>query len=470
MRPEFRIVWLYFTLFPVQRWLGVVALFLSAIAIVTVAFALFTGSIAGQGGAASGLLAALLSFPAIFLLPAVLVAGAAFRALSAPATHRLLPAFRRRVLSSILLFTAIVCGFAMLFVSFANSAVSPTDRLALPLALLVVLGGVSAALYFTFRLTRASRWFVVEVITFVVALQVLANVADSGAFSSAVTQWLLIGLILTGWLGFGFWYMRVPAIAPADMNAGLADARNSQVLKGLPRRDQALTVLLTARVPIRLATAVPGAVLAGVILVAVLSLLLGSRFWEGSASGSLLPSMLMSFGIVSAINLNALGARARYLWLLGCGSRAEILSHVERAAGKQMLIAVLMVATVLASLRLIDAEFESGRAMAILLLSIGFIPLCCYLGLIRCRNFGIGDGALVTVAGLAIVVLNIVIVRIPLGGASVFLISLVVVAAALLVRFIVRRRFSRVDWLEFRVARQSKRIPDSLQKHRPRRV
>jgi hypothetical protein len=467
MKAEWRLAWLYFTLFPIQRWLGLVALALSVIAVAAATFALLSGSNGVQANAASDLIPALLSFPMIFLLPGVLVSGAVFRALSAPHTHKLLPVFRRRVLGSIVLFMAVVCGFALIFLRFAVSLTPADERMPLSWGVLIAFGGVSAAIYFTFRMARVSRWLFLEVAGFAVLLQLLFGVDDRNAIPSMVLVWSLIAALLAGWVAFGFWYLRTPVIAAPDLSAGLAEARHWQQLEGKVGRDQAAMVLLTARAPVRLATALPAAIFVGVVLVAVLDWLLGADFRRDSMSGPLIPSMLMSIGIVNAMTVNTLGARARYLWLLGC-PRSGVLALIERAAARQTLIGIALIATVLAIFVILNAELGLERAAAALLLGAGYIPLCSYAGLIRCRNFGFGEGAIVTVTGVVFVVLYTVTMRVSLSLGSVFLIAMAMIAAVLFVRAVVTHRFRDLNWLNYRVARPATGIANLLHNRRAR--
>jgi hypothetical protein len=351
--------------------------------------------------------------------------------------------------------TVVAFGWALVLVGEllapGQSASSGSD-VAVGWALLFVLALVSGAIYFTFLLMRVSRWTIFLVLAGVVTLQTLASLGDRFE-PVAGLPWILMALLLAGWILFGVWYLRVPRIAAPDLTGGGAGARQLTTRPGGIGRRASTELLLTGKGPFRLASTLAGPVLGGILLAGFFRWLFGVDWWVERPNNTLEASLATSIGIVGALLVNTYGSRARYLWLLGSGTRAELFVLLERAALKHAILFVTLIASVLVSMHFFFNGVGLDRVIVAVLLTLGFIPLAAYAGIARCRNFGLRDIAIVASVCLVFIVMHasVVLGDWPFGAVAAGAVTLMAAAAAL--RAFVRRRWQSVDWLDYKVVR-----------------
>lgn len=154
--------------------------------------------------------------------------------------------------------------------------------------------------------------------------------------------------------------------------------------------------------------------------------------------------------------MNQCSVRARYLWLLGCGSRTAIFGRLERLIFINLLMPVTMVAALMVSLHFVVVPLTAGRIAAAILLVAGVVPIAVYVCLIRLRNLGFREIGLASIAGAVSFGLYLGYARGGWGLSVVIAGFIAEVAVAAGLRYWTRRRWQRVDWLELKAVRPGK--------------
>lgn len=460
MSAAARLAWRYCTLFPIQRWLGVAALVIAGLAGTAALVAIGRGSPGGVVAAT-----AILILPvALFFFPASFVAGSMLRYWAAPSAHGVLPRLRLRVLGSVLLLTGTIAGavwsltvLGALAASAAASIAPPTSGAPVWAPFLIPFALVTVAVYTSFRVTAAPRSIVIDVlIAFVVIQGGLLGESPRGT----ALGWMILGGLLSFWTVFSIWYLRAPRIAPVDLTGqNLRGARPAR----LPARLDTATaaeVLLTGRAPLDLRRALPGFVLIGIGLCVLLRIVLGQPIEEAPAVVPI--EGLIAIGVASsAVGFSQFASRARYLWLLGVGARANVFRRLEIVLLKYLVFLVLAAAAFVVAYHYIVSPLGPARALAAFLLAVGIGPLTAYAGLARARNVGA-----IEIAGWIFAMLTAVVpyfaVTYELWPWSVVAwVALAQIVAAMLLRVAARRNWRRVDWLELRAVRLGRFGPSS---------
>lgn len=454
MKTPLGVTWLYFTLFPIQKWLGYIVL---AILLIFGSVTVFSFVGAGIGRIVAPprpLLPLLFSVPVLFLLPGCMVSGAALRYFSAPKSHRLLPGFRRRMLISILALALIAAAGGSLIIVGASLLRSrlagPAGFSAWPYA--TVLGLISVCVYASFRVTRASRMLVAEMIV-VISLIFLASRTELADLDPAL-GFLAILAIVAGWASFSIWFLRAPVIAPVDLSGGNL-ARAGAADTDLIGR-HGTEMLLTGRRPMRVSGLIATSIAVGVFTSLVFRVFIGPGIWTDE-SGLLIEGVAaMSFGFVLMMSASFFAARGRYLWLLGCGSRAEIFRRVECLIWLSLGMPLLLILTLLLSVDFFVTPLPARRLIAAPMFVLAYTPLVVYLGLVRLRNLGWVEMLLVVLAAGISMGIYSGVVRSGISPTAMMAVLGMLFAAAVGARFWARYRWQHVDWQEFRAARPGK--------------
>jgi len=424
-----RLWWTYFTLFPIQRWIGVIAA-------ASLLFALlFPGPFT---------FFVLLVPVVIFLFTTVSLIGFLLRRLSSPRTHRFLPHFRSKMLAGLLstIVTVLLPWFIVWIIAPAQ-AVPSGWGFAFPVAIVstVVLGTFVMAGSMVRGLLILPALFVVDRVPVVVP----ALFADAG-----VQLPLTIGVLCAAtWLAFGIWYWRVPRIAPADWlrpNSRLQHFDSLFDKREALTRDKAGGVYLTGRFPKRtLYRLLPAAIV------------VPSGFAIGNFWADPLPTPALLLGVpilllfMNIILANRIARRARLLWLKRGHSRADSFLESERETQRMYFWNAIVTALWLSGLAYPELQWHALLwAFAFCLTGGAF---ACYLGLMHTRGFKPLDvaaiGALTVSVGVAVAAMFLE--TLPLNTALAVLAFHI--AGAWGCRAVSRRRWEQIDWLVFRPLR-----------------
>lgn len=458
MKAVLSLTRLYFSVFPIQRWLpmisvGVVVLFL---VILSLRWGISDYQHTAQG--ASIMLAIAL---ALSLFPALFTAGPLFRYLSAPPSYRLLPHFRTRMLLSLgVWFLVLFClpASVAVFIVSSEGVVSPI----VPIA--TIFAFISAAFYFCFRVIAPSPRTFVEVVAFVVLLQVLADFEERHQVTDQIVVFAAI-LMAAAWIVFVVWYLRAGTVSPVERSwdnfgwKGRAfGMRESQVPDDIPR-DMAVMAILRGRLPRSLTkSALLGADISGSLVAA--AAFIGTGFLLGavvSHDGVESPFPIefviaMAGSIGMTVGTHQMASRSRFLWLLGGIDRLALFRVLEVEALKLAALAVVFVALLFTGMHLSGASIGLPNGLLMLMLAVGFGLFAFYVGIFRARNLGAIEFVGWIMAAGASCAAYFAYVR----GYMPVLVPLVVaiqIAAAGLLRCVAITRWRKIDWLEFKAYR-----------------
>jgi len=219
-----RVWWLFYTAFPLQRWLAVAGAVLCGLLIGV--RLLFAAPPAVYGGA--------VVFWVLAVMPAMFAGGALLRALSTPRSHQLLPHFRARMLAALaLLVTSLVLLFAGLL-----AVPALLEGRAVPAAVFVYpLGFVTAVFFWVWLFSGDWRWGVAFVLVpFGLIVLVRTGPGAPDADSLPLSPFI-IGAALA-WAVFGVWYLRVRRVGP--LMSTPAARREVRSWTETPTRDAAI--------------------------------------------------------------------------------------------------------------------------------------------------------------------------------------------------------------------------------------
>ena len=305
MRAIARLCWTYGTALPIQRWVGVLALAMWALALL--AFALSGPPVWVFPVTAT----------AMYLLATALAAGYLCRVLSAPRTHRFLPHFRPRMLAAFLIFIVLVSTPGLALLALPRPP-GPGGKAGAALGLLLILSS-------TALMTFSQAWGVACVLLLGGATTLL------GASSpiAALAVWA------ASWTAFAVWYLRTrdfnrlqwPRALLAD---GKLDLRLPADTAGQFSRSAALATCLTARYPLRARHLLPR--LALLLAIVALASMLLRRFGLAAPYpfGYLAVGLVIPIATIGPI-ANQLARRTRLLWLTSGLSRRALFAAMERA-------------------------------------------------------------------------------------------------------------------------------------------
>ena len=433
-----RVCWLFFSAFPIQRWLGALGSALLAI---------------GVGAAVLGIdwrvsaMPGVIAFAICVLFPAAFAGGGLLRMLSAPHNHQLLPFFRgRALLATGLLMALLLAPFCLVF--FVQAA--PNGEALQVRAVVVAFGALTVMFLAMFVITgQWNRIFLVLVLPFALSiwlrLEGPLRLRDAGVSFAA-----LVGAASAGaWLIFVVWYLRVRRIRPLMLapsagrfsrqlgpaevlsRATAGRALMNGVIEGSPRR-----------VWLRVIGA--GVVVGGGI--GLFTYLSKSSSRPPPLTGFFWPFVMM---ILMAELAYRLARQSRLLWLHLPGSRAEVLRAVEAAAARRYLWMTAFNLSLIAMVLALQGPAlpEIGWALA---LALSAALYGSYVGLAAVGGFGL---LILGCAPMAIIQLTVL----GISGAASSLGFAATVAAQLLgagaLRLLAARRWRGIDWLSFRPLR-----------------
>jgi hypothetical protein len=421
----FRVWWLFYTAFPLQRWLAVAGAALFACAIPVRLF--FAESPAVYGGA--------VIFTILAVSPALFAGAALLRAWSAPRSHQLLPHFRGRMLAAVaLLVASLVLWLGLLLV-----APVLLEGRAVPAAVFVVPFGLVTAVFFWVWLFSGDwRWavaFVLVPLGFVVLVRTGPGAADAGS----LPVWpLLIGAALA-WAVFGLWYLRVRRVGPLMLTP--AARREVRSWTETPTRDTAIRAVLAWNgqptfLPSFVAAVGGGAAVGLALLVAVLLLPKLERM-------PLLTSVIWPFVSMSMVGsvTSRIVHQSRLLWLRIEGDRDDIRWRIERAAWRSGLatFVVIMTTALIVTVPLGASMRELSLGLAVCASAAaygGYVALAAVPGVktqVFCYGLmGLTQLALIARAEPAVTSIAIVVAAQILGAAAL--------------RALAVRRWRRIDW------------------------
>ena len=432
-----RVCWLFFSAFPVQRWLGVLGSALLAI---------------GLGAAVLGVdwrLSAMLGFIAFAicaLFPAAMAAGGVVRALSAPHNHQFLPFFRvRALLATGLLMALLLAPFCLVFfVQAAPNGEGPPVE-----AVVFAFGALTAMFLAMFVITGDwNRMFLVLGLLFALSLWLRLEgplrLRDAGVSFAA-----LIGAASAGaWLIFVVWYLRVRRIRPPMLAPSGRLSRELGPTEVLSRAaaGRALMNGVIEESPRRVWLRVIGA---GVVVGGGIGL-----FTYLSKSSSRPPPLTAFFWpfvmmILMAELAYRLARQSRLLWLHLPGPRAEVLRAVEAATARRYLWMTAFNLSLFAMVLALQgpALRDTGWALA---LALSAALYGSYVGLAAVGGFGRLIFGCAPMAIIQLSVLGISGAASALGLAATVAVQLLGAGA---LRLLAARRWRGIDWLRFRPLR-----------------
>ena len=421
MKGALRVVVLLFTMFPLQRWLGSIALLLLAVACF------------GYPAALLGLI--------LPLLAPVLTGGVVLRNMCSPRTLCLVPHGRVKLLCGVFLSALLITlTITLLFWAIPKNGALPVSLAQL---VAIVAGIVSVALIAQFVLAANSYGVMLWLVLLgpmVVSLPWLRHFLP-GKVSAA----LFAGIAVGCWLTFTIWFLRAPGFSTTDR--GFASSRRTQrAIRFDMSSAAALRVLLLGQL------SVGGMFLAGAIGAGIgesLGLYLFSRLPRALS----LPE-LMTRAMVIAVGVSAFAGfggfmvtrRSRHLWLKGGLDRAGLFDLCERYAWRSFG------ATALPFIALPALAWLHDPAAAVfvaqfLLVNLSAAACMLYLGLMHIGGWVLRE-VLAAIALLGTWLTLTVVAQFPTRGPLLIpaiLAGAVVIALAL--RAIAQRRWRRIDWL-----------------------
>jgi hypothetical protein len=311
-----RVFWLFYTAFPLQRWLAVVGAVIGGVLIVVDLLSSETSV---------GIAAGALIFTILTAFPAMFAGAALLRALSAPRSHQLFPYFRLRALSAAaLLVASLVLWFGILLAAPALLV----DRAVPPAVLVFPFGFVTAVFVWSWLFSGDWRWafaFVLLPLGVITLVRTGPGAPDAGTLPVIP---VLIGASLA-WMAFGVWYLRVRLVRPLMLKPA---SRDVVPWAESPTRNAAIRAVLTwnghpgVLRPLLVAIGAGGAAGIALLVIAFLS--------QKSIVAPFISGFIWSFVCMTmAGGLTArVASHSRLLWLTIEGNRDDIRRRVERAA------------------------------------------------------------------------------------------------------------------------------------------
>lgn len=438
MSAVLRVVWLFYTAFPLQRWFLVAGVGLSALVIAArVAFRTPDALAAG---------AAVLTLIAVF--PAVFAGGAILRAWSAPRSHQLLPHFRAKMLVAVVLLVATLVLWFGIFLSLP----AMLEGRAIPAAAFVYpLGLVTAAFFWIFLFSGDWRWGLAW-LAFPPAVVMLLRTGPGAPDAGTLPLWpIAIGVSLA-WAAFGTWYLRTRLVRPLM----LKPASRADVVPWAesPTREAAIRAVLAWNNqpsivrPLLTAVGAGGAGGIALLVIALVSRKLDSAPFIAGFIWSFV-CMTMAGGLTARV-----ASQSRVLWLTIEGNRDDIRRRVERAAWRNGLtVLIVFVAFALVA----GLPLGVSARDVILGLALGSSATCygVYVALAaprtsRMQFTGFGLMALVQIALIA---------RAEPAVTSVAIVIAAQLVGAALFRLLAVRRWRRIDWRVVRPLKGLEGVP-----------
>lgn len=425
MKSALRIVVLLFTMFPIQRWLGSIALLFLVVACFGYPFALVA-----------------LVLP---LLGPVMMGGVMLRSMASPRVLQLIAHVRLKLLAGIFLSTLVIS--ASLFTMFwaIGRATSPSFPFSFPRLMVMTESIVSLALLSQFAMARTALrmllWFVLigSVPYLLISFRLIGPTPTSLVFFCS------LGLIC--WAIFVAWFLRARAFSAPDLVPG-STRDSSRVFRIDTSSKNAIRILLVGG-----PSSVGGKFLGGLLAAMLIGGLWGFVFAKAQPSWSV--PTLITKGMIPAVGVGALfGAtsafnfarRSRHLWLATGLDRRGIFSLCERFAWKSFGTVALPLFILPAIAWPLDPD--AAALIALLLLAHLSVAVCTlYLGLMNVRGWTPTDlliAAALLLAWTTLMIGGMLPTRSPLlipdlmAGAAV---------VALALRAIARHRWQRIDWL-----------------------
>lgn len=448
MKAVLRVLWMYLTAFPAQRMLAALGAGLFGIGAMIV---LLTRE-APAADRAMGIVSVLTLGVAFVLVPALISIGGVHRMLSAPATTRLLPHFRGRMLVALMSFVGLFGLASSSALLLSADGLTPAGAVATSLFLsstfVLCVFTVSGSL----RRVAALILLVFAPVWLGVDAHVWTEVRNANAL-----LWTGLGTVLA-WLAFGGWYLRARRIRPLDPTLfltldplvfGEGDAKKSTPRSRHPiSRTSALSTWFRGALPP--STAAQWISTIGLAL--IVFVVLGPLNAVGGGSFEALLMLPVALQLLVFLAANESARRARYLWLRIPGPRGEVFRTVERLVLARSARPAAVVVALTALVAALAARWAyAGVAIALLILAGGLFATYAGLALVR------GGKLPWLIAMLVSIVSQILAVASALNGsfpATSFVGILAFhVAAAAGLRHRATRNWQRVDWLEFRPSR-----------------
>lgn len=449
MTPVARLVLTFFAAFPVQRAL-IVAAVLGGVAAACIALVTSTPP-APLRWPAAGTFAAALAF-ALVTFPTFLACGTLFAALSAPRTFLLLPHFRRRMLTAMLV---VFAAGSLPVVALAYYAPQPVTVAA-------VLGyGFAFFTVLALATTLPPAMFVLIPLVLVPALH-LADRLDALA-GTVVAPAVLAAASAIAWTAFAKSYLRgkpIRALLPllGDILSGNPAPPPGKLtawqLWITDTSAPALTrngfrVLLNGQLPAR-----PRRTLATLAAIGMLLTLWIAFFFRLVPKLGEAPLFLLPFVYVP---LNAFVAargmrRARLLWLLG-PERMALFRIVEKTFIRPFLAFGGSLAALTFALAVWHEGLPPAAGARVAAALVGYGALAAYAGLLFARGFG--AAALLAAVPYTCLYVYTLLCAVDaaeqgpaLAGSTVF-----ALVAAGLCRYAALRRWHEIDWIALRPPR-----------------
>jgi hypothetical protein len=436
-----RVCWLFFSAFPVQRWLGVLGTALLAV---------------GLGAAVLGIdwrvsvMLGVIAFAICVLFPAAFAAGGVLRALSAPHNHQFLPLFRVRVLLATGLLMALLLApvcFMFFVPPASNGEAPPLQAVAFAFqAVVFAFGAVTAILLAMFVITgNWNRMFLVLPLLFALTLWLRLEgplrLRDAGISIAA-----LVGPAGTGaWLIFVVWYLRVRRIRPPMLTPVGRFSRQLGPAE-MPSRATAGRAVMNGVIEVSPTKMLLRAIGLGLAIGATLALvayLARSQNRTPSFTTFIWPFVMMT---ATAETTYRFVRQSRLLWLQVPGSRADVLRVVEAAMGRRYLWQTAFNLSLFATLLALQgpALRDVGWALALALSAAlygSYVGLAAVRGLglliVGCGPMAIAQIAVLGTSGATTALEFTALLAVQLLGAVVF-------------RLLGAQRWRRMDWMRFR--------------------
>lgn len=428
----------YFSCFPVQRWLTALA------AALFVAGLLIPALSEGVQGFES-------IVAVLFVLPVVVTAGIAFRALSAPRTYRFTAHFRPKMLGALLLTVALVG----LIVAAAVQLWPPAGiKASLTVSFVYIFFWLSALVLGTV-VTSGSPIRLAFALPVVYAAVVWLS---RGGPSQLATAGINPGLAAASasallWSPFAAWYMRAKRIRPVnwhEWHRSTSPALLSWGQNTKRSRDAAIRLYLVGHpgweAPRKIAVLAAGAIAIPVV------------FWIIGTGKRIAPppSLLLSVALVPMLlclpQATQIARRSRLLWLRIGGARDGLFRITEEQTRVTYAwsgaFAVLMIGTSAA----LFPQMHWATVAWLVLLALASGLWATYLGLMRVRTAGVVDvGAMLALVATGIVAA--VLLALPWGWIGAGTIVGVQVIGASMSRVAAKRRWAQIDWRQFQPVR-----------------
>lgn len=424
MSAVLRVFWLYFTAFPVQRWLTGVGAAIGAVLVVV-------GLLSSEARIGVGLGA--LTFTIFTAVPALFAGGALLRALSAPRSHQLLPYFRvRALLAAALLVASLVLWFGTAY------GVALLGNQGVPAAVLIVypFGFITAVFVWVWLFSADWRWWS-AFLSLPLCVVVLGRTGWGASGAGSLVLPVLIGASLA-WAAFAAWYLRVRRVRPLMV---MPAARKADGWAGQLTREAAMRATVAWDGQPSLTRTLLAAVGRGggtgiVLLIAVLLLPQVDRLPS-------LTSFIWPFVSMSLVggHVGFVVRQSRLLWLKVGGGRDEIWRTIERAAWRTGLtaftVAMSTMLLVTVSLGTSARELILGAALCVsAAMYAGYLALATVPG-VRVQVVGYG---LMTIVQLAL------LARADPAVTSIAIVLVTQLLGAVLLRALAIRRWRQIDW------------------------